>query len=108
MLNNRGEVACAAAANLFWIEGGRVFTPALRLRRAGGNRGGRGCWRVAGGRRGVATGAEALDAADAVFLTNSLIGVRAVPGWASETFAPHPRWSNGWWRRSPPPFQVST
>jgi branched-subunit amino acid aminotransferase/4-amino-4-deoxychorismate lyase len=29
MLNNRGEVACAAAANLFWIEGERVFTPAL-------------------------------------------------------------------------------
>jgi branched-chain amino acid aminotransferase/4-amino-4-deoxychorismate lyase len=29
MLNTEGEVACAAAANVFWIRGGAVCTPAL-------------------------------------------------------------------------------
>ena len=29
MLNTRGEVACAAAANAFWVRDGAVFTPAL-------------------------------------------------------------------------------
>ena len=29
MLNTEGEVACAAAANIFWIRDGAVFTPAL-------------------------------------------------------------------------------
>lgn len=29
MLNERGELACASAANLFWIRGNSLFTPAL-------------------------------------------------------------------------------
>lgn len=74
MLNGAGEVACAAAANLFWVSGGQVFTPALT------------CGVLAGIVRRqvmaqvpvteVAAGVEVLRAAQAVFLTNSLVGVR--------------------------------
>lgn len=87
MLNNRGQVACAAAANLFWIEGERVFTPTLD------------CGVLAGIARAslmsVVEVAEAvadrarLEAADAVFLTNSLIGIRPVSRLRERTFAPH-------------------
>ncbi|MDR7230474.1 branched-chain amino acid aminotransferase/4-amino-4-deoxychorismate lyase [Caulobacter sp. BE264] len=76
MLNNRGEIACAAAANLFWLADGRLFTPRLD------------CGVLAGITRArllaiepveeVAVGVEALDRAEAVVLTNSLIGVRPV------------------------------
>lgn len=84
MLNNRGEVACAAAANLFWIAEGRLFTPALD------------CGVLAGVMRAEVLaearrlGVEAaevratpadLAGAEALFLTNSLIGVRAVAEW---------------------------
>lgn len=88
MLNNRGEVACAGAANLFWIAGERLFTPRLD------------CGVLAGITRArilasrpveeVAAGIEALEAADAVFLTNSLIGVRPVSRLGDRAFAPHP------------------
>jgi branched-chain amino acid aminotransferase/4-amino-4-deoxychorismate lyase len=79
MLNGRGELACCAAANLFWLAGDRLFTPAL------------GCGVLAGlvradtlacaarlGIEGleVAAGPEALDGADAVFITNSLLEVQ--------------------------------
>ena len=30
MLNNRGEVACVSAANIFWVKDGVVSTPAVR------------------------------------------------------------------------------
>lgn len=89
MLNNRGELACAAAANLFWIEDGRLFTPRLE------------CGVLAGITRArlmaahpvqeVAAGAEALDRAEAVFLTNSLIGVRPVSRLGERVFEPHGR-----------------
>jgi branched-subunit amino acid aminotransferase/4-amino-4-deoxychorismate lyase len=88
MLNNRGEVACAGAANLFWIVGERLFTPRLD------------CGALAGITRArilasrpveeVAAGIEALEAADAVVLTNSLIGARPVSRLGLRTFAPHP------------------
>lgn len=81
MLNTAGQVACAAAANLFWIREGRLLTPALD------------CGALDGIMRGVVmararardipveevrVGREALDDAEGLFLTNSLIGVRAV------------------------------
>lgn len=88
MLNNRGEVACAGAANLFWIEAGRLFTPRLD------------CGVLAGITRArvmalepveaVAAGLEALERAEALFLTNSLIGVRPVSRLGERTFADHP------------------
>ncbi len=81
MLNTVGQVACAAAANLFWAREGRLFTPALD------------CGVLEGIMRGVVIararsrgiGVEevhadraALAGAEGLFLTNSLIGVRAV------------------------------
>src|SRR5260221_2024349 len=81
MLNNRGEVAGAAAANLFWMADGRLLTPALEcgtldgiMRRQVIDRSRRGGIEV----REVREGPKALASADAVFLTNSLVGVRGV------------------------------
>jgi branched-subunit amino acid aminotransferase/4-amino-4-deoxychorismate lyase len=81
MLNNSGAVACAAAANIVWVKDERLRTPALELGVLAGivrqqllaeakDRG----VTVEEGRWGI----EALFEADAVFLTNSLIGVRPV------------------------------
>ena len=79
MLNTLGEVACAAAANLFWLNDGVLLTPAPETGRMDGVM----ARQVADAAvalgieaRHVREGAEALDGADAVFLTNSLIGVR--------------------------------
>lgn len=81
MLNNRGEVACAAAANIFWLEDDTLITPALN------------CGVLDGIMRGetlraartlglrvleAAVPRAALNEADVVFLTNSLIGLRRV------------------------------
>jgi len=81
MLNNRGEPACAAAANLFWISGERLFTPALDC----GVLAGIARSRVLAAARDagieaveIRAGAEALAGAEGLFLTNSLIGVRSV------------------------------
>jgi len=92
MRNNHGDLTCAAAANLFWVAGGSLFTPALHCGVLNG---------IARGRvleaaqaldvdiHEVATGAEALDEADAVFLTNSLTGVRPARRFEGETFGPN-------------------
>jgi len=87
MLNNRGEIACAGAANLFWVEGGRLFTPRLD------------CGVLAGITRArlmareaveeVAAAPEVLDRAEAVFLTNSLIGVRPLSRLGERAFTPN-------------------
>jgi branched-chain amino acid aminotransferase/4-amino-4-deoxychorismate lyase len=80
MLNTRGELACAAAANIFWIKDGGVCTPALvcgvldgimreEVRAA--------CGRLEIGFSEVRAGIGALRGAPA-FITNSLIGVREV------------------------------
>lgn len=81
MLNTRGEVACAAAANLFWRSGGRLFTPALACGVLDGIVRGQ----ILAGARAegrpveeVTLGADALAGAEALVLTNSLIGVRPV------------------------------
>jgi branched-chain amino acid aminotransferase/4-amino-4-deoxychorismate lyase len=92
MLNTHGEIACAAAANLFWIAEGRLFTPALD------------CGVLAGTMRArvmadaaalgvpveeTAAGPSALAMAEAVFLTNALIGVRMVAAIDGRTFNDH-------------------
>ncbi|MFN3512125.1 MAG: aminotransferase class IV [Phenylobacterium sp.] len=81
MLNTRGEVACAAAANLFWIAQDRLFTPAL----ACGVLDGTMRTKVLTAATGlgveiaeVQVGAEVLAQAEGLFLTNSLMGVREV------------------------------
>lgn len=72
-LNERGEVASACLANVFWLKGGRLFTPSLRT----------GC--LAGTTREfvlenleceeVEAGIEALREADEIFLTSAGIGI---------------------------------
>ena len=91
MLNNRGEIACAGAANLFWIEGGRLFTPRLDCGALAGIT--RARLMAAERVEAVAVGVEALDRAEAVFLSNSLIGLRPlsrlVTPLGERTYAPH-------------------
>jgi branched-chain amino acid aminotransferase/4-amino-4-deoxychorismate lyase len=93
MLNTLGEVACAAAANLFWVEGDNIFTPALATGRLDGIMAGEVT--DAAARLGLAVhqvraGVEALHSADALFLTNSLIGIRPAYLAGSAPSAPHP------------------
>lgn len=93
MLNAGGEIACAAAANLFWFEGERLVTPALE------------CGVLAGVVRAetlriaaesgleiaqVRAARARLDGATGLFLTNSLIGVRPVAALDGRAAAPHP------------------
>lgn len=93
MLNTTGDVACAAAANLFWIREGRLFTPSLA------------CGALAGVVRAVVLAAAAelgieavetraaagvLASAEAIVLTNSLIGLRAVGELDGAGLADHP------------------
>lgn len=79
MLNTRGEVACAAAANLFWFEGPRLVTPALGCGVLDGTV--RARVLAAAGTLGLQTAEVAvprtsLAGARGLFLTNSLIGLR--------------------------------
>lgn len=78
LLNERGEVTGAAMANLFWIEGGIVFTPELDCGcRAGITR----RWVIESGKiplKQIATGIERLLSAEEVFISNSRIGIRPV------------------------------
>lgn len=72
-LNERGEIASACMANVFWLKGGRLFTPSLTT----------GC--LAGTTREfilenleceeVEAGVEAIREADEIFLTSAGIGV---------------------------------
>jgi branched-subunit amino acid aminotransferase/4-amino-4-deoxychorismate lyase len=93
MLNAHGEVACCAAANLFWITAGRVFTPALDCGAFAGvvrARVMRSARRM--GVEVVETVAQvsALTEAESVFLTNSLIGVRPAAEFEGAVYAPSP------------------
>jgi branched-chain amino acid aminotransferase/4-amino-4-deoxychorismate lyase len=78
MLNNRGDLACAAAANLFWVKDGALFTPALRCGVLDGIMRSE-VLRVSAeiGLRAheVAVNVDALAGAEGVFLSNSLIGL---------------------------------
>lgn len=93
MLNTRGEIACAAAANLFWIAGGRLYTPHLDCGVLAGTVRGRviaAAARLGEPVRAVRAGPEALAAADAAFLTSSLIGLRPVSAVDGCKLAPSP------------------
>ncbi|HEY3799225.1 MAG TPA: aminotransferase class IV [Caulobacteraceae bacterium] len=92
MFNTRGEVASAAAANLFWIEGEALVTAPVDVGRLDGIMAGAvvaAAHRLGVPVREVRAGPEALAAADALFLTNSLIGVRPARLLGRE-FASHP------------------
>lgn len=77
MLNLKGQLACAAAANLFWTRGGRLYTPDLACGALDGIIRARVI--AAAQRRGVMVQEVVarkfvLLRAGSVFLTNSLIG----------------------------------
>jgi branched-chain amino acid aminotransferase/4-amino-4-deoxychorismate lyase len=91
MLDQDGHLACAAASNLFWIEGERLMTPDLS------------CGVLAGTERArvlevaakvgveielVKARPETLIKADAVFLTNSLNGLWPVSHWQGRALTP--------------------
>jgi branched-subunit amino acid aminotransferase/4-amino-4-deoxychorismate lyase len=81
MLNNRGEVACAAAANVFWIVGKKLFTPALECGVLDGIARAKVLASAASAGlepREIAADRQNLLGADAIFLTNSLVGIRPV------------------------------
>jgi branched-chain amino acid aminotransferase/4-amino-4-deoxychorismate lyase len=88
MLNNAGEVACAAAANVFWLRGERLFTPALECGALDG------IMRAQVLKAGEVTEVRAcraeLNEAEAIFLTSSLVGLRPVSALDGVNFAPHP------------------
>ncbi len=93
MLNNRSEIAGAAAANVFWFEGDSLVTPALKcgvlagIMRAAVIERARGLgWTVREDRAPV----PVLTGARGMFLTNSLIELRAVATLGGRTVQPHP------------------
>jgi branched-subunit amino acid aminotransferase/4-amino-4-deoxychorismate lyase len=85
MLNTSGDVACAAAANIFWVSGGIVHTPPAEAGRLDGIMAAE-VMRAAQGLgldvRQSRAPLQALFEADEVFITSSLIGVRraSLPG----------------------------
>ena len=96
MLNNRGEIACAAAANVFWFEGETLVTPALEcgvldgiMRAAVIERARAMGWAVRETRAPLA----ALDDARGSFLTNSLIGVRGIERLGGRDIVAHPHFT---------------
>lgn len=87
MLNEKGEVASASMANLFWVRDGKLRTPAREC----GCRGGtvrRWVLEKSGQRveEGRWTPAE-LDQAAEIFLTNARIGIKPVTLWKSKKLA---------------------
>ncbi len=92
MLNTSGELTCAAAANLWWIEAGALATPAdatgclpgimaAQVRAA--------AHALGAPVREAREGQGALERAEAIFLTSSLIGVRPAH-LLGRGFATHP------------------
>ena len=81
MLNEKGEIASAAMANLFWIRQGKLRTPA---RECGCRAGTVRRWVLERSGQSVEEGkwkAEELDTAEEIFLTNARIGIKPVRSW---------------------------
>ena len=87
MLNERGEIASASMANLFWVRDGKLRTPSRECGcRAGtvrrwvlersGQRVEEGRWKV-----------EELSGAEEIFLTNARIGIKPVRSWRGKGLA---------------------
>lgn len=86
LLNEQGQVATGAMSNVFWVRGGKVFTPALD---AGCRDGVVRQWvrRSVKVEEGLFT-PEALTQAEEIFLTNSWIGIRPVGKWGRRVLRP--------------------
>ncbi|MFO1013215.1 MAG: aminotransferase class IV [Caulobacteraceae bacterium] len=85
MWSTAGTVACATAANVFWLRDGQLETPALARGVLPG---------IMRGRVLELTKAREVECVDvrqaqAMFLTNSLIGVREVASLDGRAFTPH-------------------
>jgi len=92
MLNNQGHVACAAAANIFWLEGGRLVTPALQSGVLDGIM--RAKTIESAGLIGLPVEESCVEPArlthaEAIFLTSSLIGLRPVGALNGKQFGPN-------------------
>lgn len=84
MLNQDGNLACAAASNLFWIEGTQLLTPDLSCGVLAGTERARVLAAAAEAgieARPVHASADILQRADGIFLTNSLNGLWPVSHW---------------------------
>jgi branched-chain amino acid aminotransferase/4-amino-4-deoxychorismate lyase len=93
MLNTLGEVACAATANLFWLKSDVLMTPALETGRLDGVMARQVIEAAAGVGlevRQVRQSPTALADAAALFLTNSLVGVRPAHLLGQLRPPPHP------------------
>jgi branched-subunit amino acid aminotransferase/4-amino-4-deoxychorismate lyase len=89
LLNENAQLASAAMANLFWVRGSKIFTPALE---AGCRNGVIRQWILANEKveQGLYPAAD-LDQADEIFLTNSLIGIMPVTSCGKRLHKPGAR-----------------
>ena len=81
VLNEKGELASASMANLFWVKGGVLMTPG---RECGCRAGTVRRWVLERSGKKVEEGRwrkEELDGADEIFLTNARIGIQLVGSW---------------------------
>lgn len=87
MLNEKGEIASASTANLFWVRRGKLRTPAREC----GCRGGTvRRWVLEKSGQSVEEGRwppDELDQAEEIFLTNARIGIKPVKEWKGRRLA---------------------
>jgi len=87
MLNEKGEIASVSMANLFWVRGGKLRTPAWECGcRAGTVR----RWVLERSGEKVEEGRwkkEELDGAEEMFLTNARMGIQPVFSWQGKKLA---------------------
>ena len=87
MLNERGEIASASMANLFWRRDGKLRTPS---RECGCRAGTVRKWVLERSKLTVEEGrwkSEELDQAEEIFLTNARIGIKPVRTWKGKKLA---------------------
>lgn len=87
MLNERGEIASASMANLFWMRDGKLRTPS---RECGCRAGTVRRWVSERSRQRVEEGRwklEELNNAEEIFLTNARIGIKPVRAWRGKKLA---------------------
>jgi len=101
MLNEKGEMASATTANLFWIKNGKLRTPA---RECGCRAGTVRRWVIEQTGKNVEEGKwkpGELDGAEEIFLTNARIGIKPVRSWKGRKM-PDSRlakeWAEAFWK----------
>ncbi|MDR2462778.1 MAG: aminotransferase class IV [Verrucomicrobiales bacterium] len=78
LLNERGEVAAAAMANIFWVRNGALFTPSTECGCRGGTVRRWVLENFSGEALRVSAPLTVMQEADEIFLTNSRVGVMPV------------------------------